>query len=185
MVGRKRLREKWPWNRELLDLYVFIPIIASLLSIIFLYSYFGNYSFYFLIAIPGGILFRIMYGTVGKRVASLKIKHSTEYGEIAECLTHIGIIEAPGIALLQDTSLKLVPIVGDAWTVQLSEILSLHEGKWMHGKYLWGKRAFLLKTPEHKRIAFAVAESIGEKWSAKLNPMSGELGTNTSVPDAI
>jgi hypothetical protein len=36
------------------------------------------------------------------------------------------------------------------------------------GKCLWGKRAFILKPRDDKRLAFAVAEPVGERWSRRF-----------------
>lgn len=42
------------------------------------------------------------------------------------------------------------------------------DGRWLPGKYVWGKRAFNIQTPLCQPLAFAVAESIGARWSPIL-----------------
>ena len=48
------------------------------------------------------------------------------------------------------------------------EVLKLEvfkEGHMLPGKFVWGKKAFILKSHLKKRLAFAVEEIIGERWS--------------------
>ncbi len=168
MGEHTKLIEKWSWDKEVLGLFTLVPTVLAIGGILFLYPVIKNESLAFLIAIPCGIFFSMIYGFVGSRVKSLRNKYSNHKGLISASLMQIGIIQSPGIVILEDITLMLVPIVGKECIVQLSEISKIHEGKWLSGKYLLGKRAFNLLTPKHKRLAFAVPESIGTKWSKKL-----------------
>jgi len=163
-----RLIEKWSWNIESVLLFTIIPLILALGGTLILYPLIGNQSLYFLMAIPVGIFFSVIYGFVGSRVKSLRMKYPYHHGLISESLMQIGNIQSPGIAILEETTLMLVPIVGNECIIQLAEIQKIHEGKWLSGKLLLGKRTFSLMTANHKRLAFAMPESIGIKWSKKL-----------------
>ena len=72
--------------------------------------------------------------------------------------------------ILRSDELALIPIVGEACTIPLDELEVLKEGRMLPGKYVWGKRGFTLKSRVRKRLAFAVAESTGARWSRILNP---------------
>ncbi len=133
-----------------------------------LYPLIGNESLFLLIAIPFGIIFSLIYGFVGSRVKSLSKKYPNHQGLFSESLMQIGNIQSPGIAILEETTLRLVPIVGNECIVQLADIQKIHEGKWLSGKYLMGKRTFNLLTPNQKHLAFAVPDSMATKWSEKL-----------------
>jgi hypothetical protein len=133
-----------------------------------LYPVFGFDALYFLVAVPCGLLSRFIYATVGKKVAALRDSTSVQDGEVVESLMVIGRIQSPGIAVLRESELILAPIAGKGRTVPLADITSVRESSWLPGKYVWGKKAFLLKTPNPARLAFAVPESIGKRWSKKL-----------------
>ena len=162
-----KLSEKWPWNKELSRLLLLIPFF-SIIGAFLLSPLFGTDSLYFLLGIPGGLLMWGMYAVIGNRVKALKDKYVNSGGQVAECLSQIGNIEAPGIAILDELTLRIVQITGRKGVIPLSDILSVRQGSWMPGKYVFGKRAFILKTISHKRISFAVPESVGRRWSRKM-----------------
>ena len=145
MDGHSRFIEKWSWDKEIVWLYTIVPTILALAGALFLYPLIEDQSLYFLIAIPFGIFFSMIYGFVGSSVRSLRKKYSSHGGWISESLLQIGNIQSPGIVILEDTTLMLVPIVGKECIVQLSEIQKIR-----------------------KRLGFAVPASIGPKWSRKL-----------------
>ena len=89
-------------------------------------------------------------------------------GEWAEGLLVIDKIECPGLVILRNSALELVPIIGKPCLLSFGQINAFKEGRWLPGKFVWGKRAFNFDTPIRKRLAFAVAESIGARWSAVL-----------------
>ncbi len=163
-----KLSEQWPWNREFLRLALIIPAVAGFLAAAVLYPFFGVYSLYFLLAIPSGLLFRVMYGVVGARVEALRRAAATRGGEVAEGLLVVGRIECPGLVVMGESELVLMPIVGNEVTVPLDTITVVREGRWLPGKFVWGKRAFNLGTTTSTRLAFAVSKSIAKKWSPRL-----------------
>jgi len=100
-----------------------------------------------------------------QKVNKLKNEYMRDPGEVVEGLLVVGIIQAPGIAILRSDELELVPIAGKGYTIPLNELEVFKEGHMLPGKYVWGKRAFILKSHLKKRLAFAVEESISERWS--------------------
>ena len=125
----------------------------------------GIHALWFLSAVPAGLLFSLIFRTVGVRVENLRAKYSADPGEVATGLLVIGHVQSPGLAILRSNELHLVPLAGSDLTIPLGDIRVLKEGRWLPGKYVWGKRAFTLGTPLKQRLAFAVPESIGYRWS--------------------
>ncbi len=164
----KKLREKWPWNKEFLQIFLIVPVLICIVLSALLLPAYGVHSLYFLLAAPCSILFRLIYGIVGKKVAALKESLPVQDGEAAESLMVIGKIQSPGIAVLRESELILVPIVGERCTIMLADIKSVREGSWLPGKYVWGKRAFIIKTSDKRHFAVAVAESVGKHWSKQI-----------------
>ena len=161
----KGLRKKWPWNDEVLRIILIAPSLAGILGAAAFYPSYGITSLWFFSVTLGGIIFRLMYGFVGQKVKRLKAMYYNDPGEVVEGLLVVGNIQSPGIAILRSDELKLVPIVGKGFTIPLNKLEVLKEGRMLPGKYVWSKRAFILKPNLQKRLAFAVEESIGIRWS--------------------
>lgn len=164
----KKLLDKWSWQPEMLKLFLFIPTFIGVLGIIISIFFIGIQSLWFLGIIFSGIIFRLIYGYVGKRVKKLKTEFAEESGEIVEGLLYIGKIQSPGLVILRNNELAMIPIVGKRITIPLNEIVVLKEGHMMPGKYMIAKRAFILKPYQQKRIAFAVTKDIGMRWSKTI-----------------
>jgi hypothetical protein len=163
-----RMREQWPWNKTFLRLILFVPGLLGLVAAGVFYPSAGISSFWFLSAAPAWAVFYLIFDSVGRRVEDLKDQFRRESGEMMEGLLVVGRRQSPGIIILHSSGLELIPIVGDRCTVRFDQILSVHEGRWLPGKFVWGKRAFILGTTQPRRIAFAVAESVGMRWSDRL-----------------
>ena len=165
----KSLRRQWPWNKGFIRLFLTIPSISGAVAAALLYPSTGSKAMWFLIGIPMSAMFTLIYRAVGTRVSQLIEEHQTSSGEVVESLLVIGKMQSPGIAILRKNELELVPILGERCTVQLAELEVIREGRMLPGKYVWGKRAFILRTPDSHRLAFAVEESVGVRWSPKLH----------------
>ena len=166
----KPMREKWLWNAEYLRILLIVPSLIGIVAATVVYASVGVHSLWFLSSIAVGVLLCLIYGVVGKRITRLKVEYMEDPGEVAEGLLVIGRMQSPGLVILRSNELVLVPIVGDGCTIPLDELEVLKEGRMLPGKYVWGKRAFILKSPSQKRLAFAVGETIGDRWSRILNP---------------
>ena len=145
-----------------------MPSLMGIAATVALYPYVGAQAFWFLTAILAGVVMYLVYGAVGRRVEALKDQFRDGPDEWAEGLLVIGKIECPGLVVMRCSELELVPIVGKRFILPFSEIVMFKEGRWLPGKFVWGKRAFNFGVPSKKRLAFAVAESIGAQWSARL-----------------
>ena len=164
----EKLRDKWPWDREVLKRWALIPSgIATALAAV-LYPALGVQSLPLLIVPLVALPICLSFGFAGRRVRSLEDSVATEAGEHAESLMVIGAIQAPGIALMKDSELVLIPIVGKRTSIRLADIKTVREVTWLNGKKLWSKKGFLLEVPGHKRLGFAVTETIARRWRGQL-----------------
>jgi len=168
MTSQDKFSEKWPWNGEFLRLFLLMPSVVGITAAVALYPFAGVHSLWFLTAILTGIVLYLVYGTAGRRVENLKRRLQDDIGEMAEGLLAIGKIHSPGVVVLRDSELELVPIVGERRIIALSDIESIGEGKWLPGKFVWGKRVFTLSASIWQPLAFAVPESVGARWSRIL-----------------
>jgi hypothetical protein len=167
------LREQWMWNREARSIWLWAFITSGVILAAILCQLQGAMGlavgflpFLLTCAIVGP-----MYGYVGRKVRGLRESLEGEEGDMAEGLAHIGNIQGPAIVIMRESELVLVPLVGKRLTVPLGDIESVREAGNMYGKgFLW-KRAFLVKAPQNKRISFAVAPSVADRWRDRLSPM--------------
>ena len=164
----KRLREQWPWNDGFLRLFLIAPTLFGLVAAAVSYPTAGAHALWFLSGALVSVLLTLIYGAVGRGIDRLKLDHQGDPGEVCEGLLVLGAVQSPGLAILRSHELVLVPLVGEGCTLPLDELEVFKEGHMLPGKYVWGKRAFILKHPRHKRLAFAVEESVGERWSGAL-----------------
>ncbi len=168
MKSDRPFREQWPWNDGYLRAFTLVPAVLGLGATVILFPIYGAYALWFSTVIPFGLVFRGIYGVVGSKMDALRRDVGMHDGEAFESLMVIGRVQSPGIAILDDSQLTLIPIVGKRRTIWLANVTVLREGRWLPGKYVWGKWAFILSTPQNKRLAFAVAESVGRRWARAL-----------------
>ena len=173
--SKDKISEKWPWNGEFLRLFLLMPSAIGISFTLATIPFVGIQASWFLTAICIGIVLNLIYGTVGRKVEALKIQHSSKSGDIAEALIVIGKIQSPGIVILQNSKLELIPIVGKIKTISLTDTELIGEGRWLPGKYVWGKHVFKFKVPEVRPLAFAVPKSFGSRWSKVIHD-HGRMG---------
>ncbi len=154
--------DKWAWNKGPVIIMTALPILISIILAII------QKSPYFLFISLAGIFAGAVYGTVGKKVATLREEANTQEGDAAESLIVNGIIQSPGIAIMKSETIELIPIVGKAVTVNISEILEVKETKFFNGKSLIGKSGFWVRMPGKARIGFAIPNPVAQKWRPSL-----------------
>lgn len=164
------LKDKWMWNRKMLEIWT-----SS--SVVFAFVLFGvsvpsrgyDALYFLLIALVGPVLW-LTFGVAGKRVQRLKDEMAGSGGEMAESLIVSGNIQAPGVVVLKEDEIVLVPIAGKRHTVPLASILSVRRTRNMYGKGFVWKRVFILGVPGFPRLAFAVSEPVARRWGARIVP---------------
>ena len=172
MKNMEVLREQWMWNREARSIWLWVFIASGVILAAILYPLQGAMGLAagFLPFLLACAIVGPMYAYVDRKVRGLRESLAGEEGEMAEGLANIGSVQGPAIVIMKETELVLVPLVGKRLNVPLDDIESVREAGNMHGKgFLW-KRAFLVKAPQNKRIAFAVAPSVAGRWRDRLSP---------------
>lgn len=165
----QQLRNQWPWNPSYLQLYWLLPLVMSLLLVWIFFNRFQLYASLFLLLIPLGLLIHTLYSSIERSVDILRHCKSAQNGEVADSMIMIGQQPSPGVAILRDTALVLIPIKGRRRKLQLADIASVQESNRLAGKLIWGKHVFYLTTHHGKSLSFAIAETIGKRWSEILN----------------
>lgn len=162
------LSEQWPWNQSYLKLFLALPAIIGISITFILFPDFGNHALYFLMISFAGVFFYFIYSVVGKKVKILLNCKSAKNGEAVESLLVIGHKQSPGIAILRDDVLILIPIIGRRRKLPLKNITAIKCSRWLPGKFVWGKTAFHLETLNKTPLAFAIAKPVALRWFSKL-----------------
>jgi tRNA A-37 threonylcarbamoyl transferase component Bud32 len=164
-----RWRDAWPWNNEYIQLFVLVPLIVVALAIPVCLHWWGLRALWlFGIEVPA-FGFAIMYGVVGYRVRGKKAALAQPTGEVAECLMFRRPFQSPGLAVMHDDRLELIPIVGSPITVILADIVAVKEVRWFNGTRLWLKKGFVIELANGQRVGVAVAEVFARRWRARLS----------------
>ena len=114
-----------------------------------------------LCATPFILLFRIIYGSVGKRVAALE--RAAAPGAVHALMVN-GMIQAPGLASIDENKIVLHPIVGNRVEIPLADIVETTETFAFNGKAVPGKTAFWFKVNGRKRLGVAVSNQYAADW---------------------
>ena len=165
----ERLRDKWFWNAELLRPVVIVPTLAILIAVAAGYRAMGPSALLWLSAGIAPIIIGLIYGVVGSKVRALKASLSAEEGEIEESLIVVGYVQSPGVAILTDQTLRLIPIVGKEVSVNLQEIESVRETAFFNGKSMICKRWLVLSAKP--RLGFALPTSTANRWCQAINAL--------------
>ena len=158
----ERKRDMWLWDPRLLRPVVIFSTVPVLIIVAACYPAMGPEALYLLFAGLTGPILALVYGVVGRKVRELKASLSSEEGESAESLIVVGAVQSPGIAILSDRTLRLVPIVGKEVTLELSRIQSVQEAAFFNGKSLIWKRWLVLSV--NPRLGFALPPPIAHRW---------------------
>ncbi|MEE8575524.1 MAG: hypothetical protein V3T30_08940 [Thermodesulfobacteriota bacterium] len=170
MSSEKGLKNKWPWDKEYMRIWLWAPVaIAIAVTIAATQQPDFNISPYWCLMISlTGLPVYIAYGYVGRKMRALKKVLNDKSGEMADSLMVIGMIQSPGMVILNDAELQLIPLVGSPLTIKLADIHAIHEKSSLPGKGLLGKRAFYPEVEGHKKLAFAVCKPVAERFRNKF-----------------
>ena len=113
MSAAKTFADAWAWDPPYIRFMIgWVGIFGSLLSMIG-FAIMGNMFWTFGWMPLLGFMFGTMYHFVGKKVRSLHTKTSAQFptGECVESMMSFKGVECPGIAVLEEQNLLLVPMV--------------------------------------------------------------------------
>ena len=163
-----KLFEQWPWNALFLKLYVIAPIAISLLLTGLFYPLYHTYTFIILLIIPCGLFIYFSFSPINKQINTLLACISAQNGEAVEALLLINEKQSPGIAILRDDVIILIPVDSRRRKLPLADIKNIIANTRLPDKQLISKTVFTLTTQKDSQYIFAVSRSIGTRWSVKL-----------------
>ncbi len=164
-----RWRDLWIWDTSNVVALAMVPMVISFASTMVLLPFWGWRALLCLLFWGLGLAFAATYALVGAKVRRLKAALPRPTGEVAECLMFRRPFQAPGLAVLHEDRLELIPIVGSPITVTLADIVAVSEVRWFNGTRLWSKTGFVLELANGQRVGVAVAEPFGRCWRARLS----------------
>ena len=152
--------EKWPWEPERLRALAAVSIVAPLVLTGVLYP-FGPWALGVLLTIPFGLLFRLIYGIVGKKVEQLARSVPRDGEDPVHALIVNGVLQSPGLATIKEDEIVLEPIAGERVVVRLADIASVHEVSWFNGARRLYKVGFWLSIPARQRLGGRARQRLG------------------------
>ncbi len=173
----KRWRDLWPWDMGYLALFVIVPVIAASILVLILSPHWGLKALWLFAFELMGIGFAATYAWVGQRIRRLRATLPRATGEVAEGLVLRRPFQSPGLAVLHEDRLELIPIVSAPTTVMLEDIVAVSEVRWFNGRRLWWKKGFVLELADGQRVGVAVAEPFARRWRSRLS-----RGTLPEIP---
>ncbi len=165
----KRWRDLWLWDMEYLWLFLAVPGVVAGILVLILMPHWGSKALWLFASELVGVGFAVTYAWVFHRIQRLKAAIPRPTGEVAECLMYWRPFQYPGLAVLHDDRLELIPIVGSPVTVVLKGIVAVSEVRWFNGRWLWSKKGFVLELANGRRVGLAVAEPFARRWRARLS----------------
>ncbi len=165
----KRWRDAWPWSWEYIQLYLIVPAAVVGLALPVLLPRMGLKALWLFAAELGGIAFAITYAIVDRQVRRARAEVPRTERDVAECLMFRRPFQSPGLAVMHEDRLELIPIVGSPITVPLADIVAVKEVRWFNGTRLWFKKGFVMDLANGQRVGVAVAEVFARRWRAKLS----------------
>jgi len=154
--------EKWLWEAEVLRVFVGLMVVASVVLVGILYPILGSRALFALVFGGIGLVFGIVYGIVGRKVERVRLFISAEGEEGIQSLIVKGLIQSPGISIIQDDEIVLHPIVGERVTIRVADIASYREVRFFNGQLLLFKRGFRFTVGGSSRLGVAVPKSYAE-----------------------
>ncbi len=157
---------KWVW--ELAVYYVLIFIALIFFTGLYLFSHFNFYALFILFLLIPVIFLFIRYQKINKLVAVLKGCISAQNGEVVASLLYFKNKSIPGIAILRDDVIILIPVFGRRHKIFFDKLKVIKEVNSMPGEWLLGKRVFNIEFEKKPSVLFAVPGSVGKRWGLVL-----------------
>lgn len=163
-----KLFEKWPWDSLLLKSYIIAPVILSPLTI---YQFYSNYHYSLLIlaTIPAGLFLYIHFLKINKMMDTLLQCKSAKNGEAVAARLMFNENQSPGIAILRNDVIILIPVKGRRRKLPLSGIKHIEQSTGL------SKTVITLETENSSQYTLKINHSIARKWLKKLTNATGHI----------
>ena len=153
---------KWVWESVVYYVLIFVALIFF--TGIHLFSQFNYYALFILLLFIPVLIFFYRQQKTNKLVEVLKGCISAQNGEVVASLLYFKNKSIPGIAILRDDVIILIPIFGRRHKIFFDKLKSIKEVNNMPGEWLLGKRVFNIEFETKPSVLFAVPESAGKRW---------------------
>lgn len=97
---------------------------------------------------------------------------SAQNGEVIASLLYFKNKSVPGIAILRDDVIILIPIFGRRHKIFFDRIKIIEETDKIPGKWLFGKCVFSIEFETKATVLFAVPCSVGKRWATVFQGIS-------------
>ena len=164
---------KWIW--ESVVYYVLIFVVLIFLAGLYLFSQFNFHALFILLLLIPVLFLFVRYQKINKLVEVLKGCISAQNGEVVTSLLCFKSKSIPGIAILRDDVIILIPVFGRRHKIFFDKLKTIKEVNNMPGEWLLGKRVFNIEFEEKPSVLFAVPESVGKRW--------GDIFKKTGSPE--
>jgi len=156
-------RNNWIWESAVYFVFIFVVII--LLATLCFFQQFNFASLFILVLLVPVFIFFNRYQKINKMVGVLKGCISAQNGEVVASLLYFRNKALPGIAILRDDVIILIPIFGRRHKIFFDKFKSVKEVNKIPGKWLPGKRVFNIEFETKPPVLFAVPDSVGKRWA--------------------
>lgn len=159
---------QWPWSNSVLLLYLLVSASLAVFLALILFPLIGVLSLFSLLIFATGLLLWRSYTRINQQVRVLLDCKSAQNGEVTESLLMIGQEQSPGVAILREDVLILIPTRGRRRKLPLEKIQAIDLSGSLGGKYLWGKTGLRLTTDSSTPLAFALPKTMAVRWFEKM-----------------
>lgn len=150
-------------------MFLILPLVVIALALPLCLHWWGLKALSLFALEAPAIAFAVFYAVLGRRVKLKKAALPRPASEVADCLMFRRPFESPGLAVLYEDRLELIPIVGSPITVILADIVAVKEVRRFNGTRLWLKKGFVMDLANGQRVGVAVAEVFARRWRAVLS----------------
>lgn len=162
-----KLLEKWPWDKQLLRLYILTPLVfSSLLLYLFPTIVYSSLLSLLFLASGFGLYFR--YSIIHKNINTLLNCKSAQNGEAIDARLFFETRSSPGIAILRDSIIILIPITGRRRKIHLSQLATVYIADNPKHKRFISKTAITMETVKSAQYTFIIPTSTAKRWLQKL-----------------
>jgi len=156
-------RNNWIWESAVYFVFIFVAII--LLATLYFFPHFNFARLFILVFLVKTFIFFNRFKKINKMVRVLKGCISAQNGEVVASLLYFRNKAIPGVAILRDDVIILIPVFGRWHKIFFDKFKSIKEVKKMPGKWLLGKRIFNIEFETKPSVLFAVPDSVGKRWA--------------------
>ena len=166
--------ETWPWGKLSLKLYIVIPVLFCGLLFLLFYPLDSIFITLSLLSLSAGIILFFKNFHIRQKINTLLNCKSAQNGTVTETLISINNKFSPGIAIVRQTVIILIPITGRRRKLQLSNICKISTSIKLQHRIFNSKTSITLETDKASQYTFIIPKSITNQWLEQLLNATGQ-----------